>query len=183
MRVFCGAAYAAFLVTSTLLVAEQPSAAVHVAKITQAQKPQLHVKSRRSRRHAGRSLYTSGQAPTNGVVIYNGNQRQTRLFDSSTSPTAPLRNLPPVVIGIATAGSKTKPVVVGISSSAALQGVTNSQPVVVNIASSGSSTQPVVLGVASTGFQTAGTVAPVAIGISPRPAKRPPYRPAALDRQ
>jgi hypothetical protein len=39
------------------------------------------------------------------------------------------------------------------------------------------------VGIASSGSQTAGTVAPVAIGVAPRPAKRRPYRPAALDEQ
>jgi hypothetical protein len=116
-------------------------------------------------------------APANGVVILNGNQRETRVFNSSKDP-GPARNLPPVVIGIATSASKGQPVVVGISS-----GAHDTQPVVVNVASAGSSAQPVVVGVASSGFQTAGAVQPVATGVSPRPAKRPPYRPAALDAQ
>lgn len=121
------------------------------------------------------------QTPANSVVIYNGNQKQTRIFNASTDPSAPVQNLPPAVIAIVTAESTrqpVRPVVVGITSSAS--GV---QPVVVNIASSGSSAQPVVVGIASSGFQTAGTVEPVAIGVSPRPLKRQPYRPAYLDRQ
>jgi len=119
--------------------------------------------------------------PRNGVVIYNGNQKQTRIFNSSTDPSAPVRNLAPAVVAVVTEGSKTqsaRPVVIGISS-----GVQTTQPVVLDVASSGSSAQPVVLGVADSGFQTAGTVESVTVGISPRPAKRPPYRPAALDRQ
>jgi hypothetical protein len=114
----------------------------------------------------------------NGVVILNGNQRETRVFNSKGN--GPVRNLPPDVVGIAAAGSKNRstPVVVGISSNAH-----QTKPVVVNIASAESNAQPVVVGIASSGFQNAGTVAPVAVGVSPRPAKRPPYRPAALDAQ
>jgi hypothetical protein len=67
---------------------------------------------------------------------------------------------------------------VGISSNAH-----EAQPVVVNVATAGSNAQPVVVGIASSGFQSAGPVTPVAVGMSPRPAKRPPYRPAALDAQ
>jgi hypothetical protein len=118
--------------------------------------------------------------PSNGVVIFNGNQRETRVFNAS-SDKGPVKNLPPVVVGIATAGSKNrsaKPVVVGISSSAPA-----AKPVVVNVASAESNAHPVVVGIASSGFQSAGPVAPVAVGMSPRPAKRPPYRPAALDAQ
>ena len=116
----------------------------------------------------------------NGVVIFNGNQREMRVFNSSNG-NGPVKNLSPVVIGIVSAGSKnrsTQPVVVGISSDAH-----EAQPVVVNVATAGSNAQPVVVGIASSGFQSAGPVTPVAVGMSPRPAKRPPYRPAALDAQ
>jgi len=119
------------------------------------------------------------QTPANGVVIYNGNQKQTKLFNASTDPGAPVQNLPPAVLAVVTAESKsqsTMPVVVGITSSAH-----NAKPVVVNIASRGWNAQPVVIGVSSSGFQSAGAVEPVTVGVSPRPAKRQPYRPAHLD--
>jgi hypothetical protein len=103
------------------------------------------------------------------------------------------RNLPPNVIGIASSDSKSqqgksKRVVVGIQSSESEHGVSNAKPVVVGIASSasqdpGSKAQPVVIGIAESGAQAAGTVKPVAVGTAPRPAKRRPYRPAALDAQ
>jgi hypothetical protein len=127
-----------------------------------------------------RGTSAPGSAPSNGVVIFNGNQKETRVFNPSSN-NGPVKNLPPVVVGIATAGSKNrsaKPVVVGISSSASA-----AKPVVVNVASAESNAHPVVVGIASSGFQSAGPVAPVAVGMSPRPAKRPPYRPAALDAQ
>jgi hypothetical protein len=79
-------------------------------------------------------------------------------------------------------------VVVGILSSGSKRGSSNAQPVVVNVASSesqgvGGSAAPVVVGIATTGSQVAGAVEPVAVGVSPRPAKRRPYRPAILDKQ
>jgi hypothetical protein len=103
------------------------------------------------------------------------------------------RNLPPNVIGIASSDSrsqqgKSKPVVVGIQSGESEHGASNAQPVVVGIASSasqssGSNARPVVIGISASGAQAAGTVKPVAVGVVPRPAKRRPYRPAALDAQ
>jgi hypothetical protein len=129
--------------------------------------------------------------PPMTAVILNGTQRETRVFNSTTEARGPIRNLPPVVIGIESAGSKkwqAHPVVVGISSSRNADVAAGTQSVVVNVASSESrgesgNAQPVVVGIASSGSQTAGTVAPVAVGVSPRPAKRRPYRPAALDAQ
>lgn len=133
----------------------------------------------------------SVEAPKNGVVILNGTQKETRVFNSTAEPSRPIRNLPPVVIGITTAGSKNSqahPVVVGISSGGNASSASSANTVVVNVASSESRDQsanahPVVVGIASSGSQTAGTVAPVTVGVSPRPAKRRPYRPAALDAQ
>ena len=108
-------------------------------------------------------------------------------------PVTEHRNLPPNVIGIASSDSKSqqgkgKPVVVGILSSGSASGASNAEPVVVGIASSASqgpagNAQPVVIGIAASGAQAAGTVQPVAVGVAPRPAKRRPYRPAALDAQ
>jgi hypothetical protein len=181
MRNFPSAVLAAFLVTSTLLCAAQTASTIHAVKTTRAQKNQLLGTHRHSKRRVS-AARASQRVSASGVVIYNGNQRQTRIF-SPADPVAPVQRLSPAVIRIVDAGSKTQPLVVGVSSSAAPQGAASSSPVVVNIASAGSSSQPVVLGVASTGFQSAGAVPPVAVGISPRPAKRPPYRPAALDRQ
>jgi len=181
MRPFCGAACAAFLLVSALVLAEQtPKPVRGHAKASAAQK--IQIVSGPSKRTVYASPMTSPEhLPANGVVIYNGNQKQTRIFNAAIDPGTPVQNLPPAVIAVVTAESKsesTKPVVVGISSSHP-----DTQPVVVNIASSGSSSQPVVLGVASSGFQAAGAVDPVAVAVSPRPAKRPPYRPASLDRQ
>jgi hypothetical protein len=103
------------------------------------------------------------------------------------------RNLPPNVIGIESSDSrnlrgKSKLVVVGILSSGSASRASNAQPVVVGIASSasqgpGGNAQQVVIGVSASGAQAAGTVKPVAVGVAPRPAKRRPYRPAALDAQ
>jgi hypothetical protein len=118
--------------------------------------------------------------------ILNGTQKETRVFSAASAAEAPARNLSPVVIGIASSSSRSRPgppVVTAVLSRAPEQTAGAAQPVVVHVASSGSSAQPVVLGVASSGFQTAGTVEPVATGVSPRPAKRPPYRPAVLDQQ
>lgn len=161
MRAFSTAICAAVLVTATSLFAEQSQRSTHEAKPVHSHKVQHHVRPTTSR---DRNPFPSEQVPANGVVIYNGNQRQTRVFNASTDPVAPVQNLTPAVIRIVDAQSK-------------------SQPVVVRIASAESSAQPVVVGVVSSGFQTAGAVQPVATGVSPRPAKRPPYRPAALDRQ
>ena len=114
--------------------------------------------------------------------ILNGTQKQTRTFRIARSASAPTKKLSPLVIGIETTDSKNphgKPVVVGISSE-----LSSARPVVLNVASNQTpSAHPVVIGVASSGSQTAGTVEHVAVGVSPRPAKRPPYRPAALDHQ
>lgn len=183
MRSFRGLACAAFLLASPLLIAQ------HAAKPSPAGSNSSGCRGKNISVMNGQSAVpvcfdkaprAADSAPGKGVVIYNGNQKETRVFNSSTDVAVP-RNLPPVVIGIASDASKNKqarPVVVGISSNAS-----DTQPVVVNIASAGSNAQPVVVGIASSGFQTAGTVAPVAVGVSPRPAKRPPYRPAALDAQ
>ncbi len=193
MRSFCVTACASALLLSALLMAEPaPKAAPGHAKrngchgflisVTNGQPLQTFCSDGRSRTSfQGARPTPSEQTPTNAVVIYNGNQKQTKAFNASSDPRAPVHNLPPAVVAIVTAGSKSQsanPVVVAISSSAP-----DAQPVVVNIASTGSSTQPVVVGVASSGFQAAGAVEPVAISVSPRPAKRPPYRPAYLDRQ
>jgi hypothetical protein len=187
------AACASALLVPALLIAEQaPKAASGHAKrngchgflisVANGQPVQTLCSDGRSltSSQGARPMYAE-KTPADGVVIYNGNQKQTKVFNASIDPSAPVHNLPPAVIAIVTAGSKsesTRPVVLGISSNAL-----NTQPVVLNIASSGSSTEPVVIGVASSGFQTAGAVEPVAISISPRPAKRPPYRPAYLDQQ
>lgn len=122
--------------------------------------------------------------PVATAEILNGNQRETRVFNqpSDSIPTATAgRN--PVVIAIASKGaSGNGPVVVGVASS-------NSgpaSPVVVHIVSSESegNAQPVVIGVESSGIASDdGAVQPVAIGVSPRPSRRRPYRPAALDAQ
>jgi hypothetical protein len=129
--------------------------------------------------------------PPMTAVILNGTQKETHVFNSTAEVNRPIKNLPPVVIGIATVGSKNQKVqtvVVGISSSGSASSPAKAQQVVVNVASSESNgengnAQPVVVGISSTGAQTAGTVAPVAVGVSPRPAKRRPYRPATLDAQ
>ncbi len=190
---FFNAACASVLLVSALLTAEQaPKTVSEHAKrngcrgflitVWNGQPGQTFCSDGRSQTsfQGARPIYTE-KTPADGVVIYNGNQKQTKVFNASSDPSAPVHNLPPAVIAIVTGGSKsesTRPVVVGISSNAL-----NTQPVVLNIASSGSSTEPVVIGVASSGFQSAGAVEPVAISVSPRPAKRPPYRPAALDQQ
>lgn len=170
MRSFRVVACAVFLLASPLLIAEQGTK----ARSTNANNSHCH----------GYIVYVmNGQvaqpfcfdpkqtaahpASGNGVEIYNGNQKQTHVFDSFSKNVAPAKNPSPVVIGITNGASTGKP----------------TQPVVVNIASAGSNAQPVVVGIASSGFQSAGPVAPVAVGMSPRPAKRPPYRPAALDAQ
>jgi len=103
------------------------------------------------------------------------------------------RILPPNVIGIASTDSKSqqgkgKPVVVGIFSSGSAREASNAQPVVVGIASSASQGQsgnahPVVIGIEASGAQAERAAQPVAVGVAPRPAKRRPYRPAALDAQ
>jgi hypothetical protein len=155
------------------------------------QKGALTPKSSEQTRRTFRPEYVAGQVrtgdtrgprspekvPANGVVIFNGNQKETRVFNASHE-NGPRKNQSPVVIGIATDTSKNRsaqPVVVGISSNAHA-----ARPVVVNIASAESNAQPVVVGVASSGSKSA---APVSVGVSPRPAKRPPYRPASLDAQ
>ena len=140
------------------------------------------VKSRRGHRTA--------TPPSSTAEILNGTQKSTPVFNSTVEP---IRNLPPNVIGISSSDArslqgKSKPVVVGISSSGSASGTSNSHPVVVNIASSEShgksgDAQSVVVGIASSGSQTAKAVAPVAVGVAPHPAKRHPYRPAALDAQ
>lgn len=188
MRSFRYAAGAAVMLASTMfapvqLLAEQtPKSAHRHAKPNSSQTIPIEVISGPSKRTVYvHPMPPPEQTPANAVVIYNGNQKQTRFFNASTDPSAPVPNLTPAVIAVATAGSKSdsaKPVVVGISSNGP-----DRQPVVVHVAASGSSTQPVVLGVASSGFQTTGAVEPVATAVSPRPAKRPPYRPSALDRQ
>ncbi len=134
---------------------------------------------------------TSAEVPRNGVVILNGTQKETRIFSAKAEKNGPKRNLPPVVIGIATGGSKSlqgRRVVVGILSSGSASSAMNARPVVIDVASSESpnqsgSEQRVVVGIASSGSQTAGAAEPVAVGIAPRPEKRHPYRPAALDAQ
>jgi hypothetical protein len=135
----------------------------------------------------------SEEIPKNGVVILNGTKKETRIFNSKVEKIGLTRNLPPDVIRIASSESKihqgkSEPVVVGILSSGSKRGSSNAQPVVVNVASSesqgvGGSAAPVVVGIATTGSQVAGAVEPVAVGVSPRPAKRRPYRPAVLDKQ
>jgi hypothetical protein len=172
MRALPAVVCTAFLVTSSLLIAEQSSPRLR------ARSTHSHALHRHTVHHTRRS---KPLASGNGVDIYNGNQKQTHVFNANTDPKAPAHNLTPAVIRVADAGSKTDHVVVGVSTDT--RAGSENHPVVVNIASSGSSNQPVVLGVASSGFQTAGSVGPAAIAISPRPAKRPPYRPAALDRQ
>lgn len=183
MRSFRYAVCAAFLLVSAQLVAESAQKPAHAhAKQTGCSGKLIRVFNGPSgKTQCFEPSAHSSSAPANGVVIYNGNQKQTRTFNASSDPGAPVRSLPPDVIRIETAESKhgpTKPVVLGISSN-----MSDKHPVVVNIASSGSSTQRVVVGVASSGFQTAGAVEPVTTAVSPRPAKRPPYRPEALDRQ
>ena len=171
MRSFRFAACMSVLLMSALVIAEQAPKSGH-----------RHGKQIPIERTAYvRPVAPAEQPPANGVVIYNGNQKQTRIFNALTDPSAPVQNLSPAVVAIVTAESKSqsaRPVVVGITS-----GAPGIQPVVVSIASSGSSAQPVVVGVASSGFQTTGAVEPATIGVSPRPAKRPPYRPACLDLQ
>jgi hypothetical protein len=107
-------------------------------------------------------------------------------------PVTEHRNLPPNVIGIASGDSKSqqgkgKTVVVGISSSGSASGASSARPVVVGVASSasqgGANAQPVVIGIAASGAQAERGTQPVAVGVAPRPAKRRPYRPAALDGQ
>ncbi len=176
------AACALCLSVSTLLVAEQ----VLKPAVKKAHETRCHgvlANRRTTNGPCKHAVISSATTSSNGVVIYNGNQRQMHIFDAAKDPAViPAKNLRPVVIGIANGVStpqRARPVVVGVSSGA----VAASKPVVVNIASSGTSTQPVVLGVASAGFQAAGAVQPVAVAVSPRPAKRRPYRPAALDAQ
>jgi len=180
MRTFLFAACcASLLIVSASSVAEHAPKSHRHSKASASRKIAVSGPSKRGEYLS--PMLDAEQPPANGVVIYNGNQKQTRIFNASTDPGAPVQNLPPAVIAIVTPESiaqSNNPVVVDISSSAP-----NPQPVVVNIASTGSSTQPVVIGVASSGFQTAGVVEPVAVGVSPRPAKRAPYRPAGLDRQ
>ena len=143
--------------------------------------------------HFDRVSPPSEGTPKNGVVILNGTKKETRIFNSKVEKVGLTRNLPPDVIRIASSESKihqgkSEPVVVGILSSGSKSGSSNAQPVVVDVASSesqsvGGSAEPVVVGIATTGSQVAGAVEPVAVGVSPRPAKRRPYRPAALDKQ
>jgi hypothetical protein len=131
------------------------------------------------------------------VEVIWGTQKFTRVFDVPTNQmngAAPGHgNISPDVIGIASTESRSKqgksgPVVVGISSGDSQAGAPGTQPVVVGIASSGSQSalgnaQPVVIGITSSGAQAERNAEPVAIGVAPRPAKRRPYRPAALDKQ
>lgn len=184
MRAIFSAASAALLLLSTTVTAERaPHAVAKHAKTAGCKGTEVTVLNGQ----AGRTIclaspVDSKRAHAHGAVIHNGNQVHTRVFNAANHSAGRGRNLSPVVNGIvtgATNGSQSKPVVIGISSSAAA----GSKPVVLNIASSGSSSKTVVLGVSSTGFQTAGTVEPVATSVSPRPAKRAPYRPAALDAQ
>ncbi len=144
-----------------------------------------------SRRVRHRRRHRAATPPPLTAVILNGNQKETRVFRAEGATAMPQRNLSPVVIGIASGESKSlqdKPVVVGISS-VEENGAAAAQPVVVGVASTESSmgsaanSQPVVVGVRSSGAQAAGVVEPVAVGVEPRPAKRPPYRPAKLDQQ
>ena len=132
MRFFRFAAYAAALLASTLLVAEQAQKASACACTART----LIAGPSKRPRYVSRTPLVE-QTPANGVVIYNGNQKQTKAFSASRDPGAPVHNLPPAVIAIVTSGSKSasaRPIVVGISSSTA-----DARPVVVDIASSGSS--------------------------------------------
>lgn len=143
------------------------------------------IKSKASRHRRTARHRAASSSPITAEIL-NGTQKETRVFSAASATEAPARNLSPVVIGIASSTSKNRPgqpVVIAVSSRAPEQTAGTAQPVVVHVASSGSNAQPVVLGVASSGFQSAGKVEPVATGVSPRPAKRPPYRPAVLDRQ
>lgn len=147
---------------------------------------------RHSARHAKhRRRHRSAAPPPLTAEILNGNQKETRVFRGESASSAPPKNLSPVVVGIASGESENrqnKSVVIGISSVDSSDAA-GTKPVVVGVASTdshlqnGSSSQPVVVGVASSGAQAAGVVEPATVGVEPRPAKRPPYRPAQLDRQ
>lgn len=180
MRSFCLAVCVPVLLLSALTVAEQtPKPLRGHAKASASRKAGVPGPAKRPPYLS--PMFAAEQPPANGVVIYNGNQKQTRIFNAATDPSAPVQSLPPAVIAIVTPESiaeLNRPVVADVATSAQ-----NTRPVVVNIASAGSGAHPVVIGVASSGFQSAGVVEPVAVGVSPRPAKRPPYRPAFLDRQ
>jgi hypothetical protein len=145
-------------------------------------------------RHPARKRSAAAHRRSRADIILS-NRNHATLIETPTAVAkeqlTERRNLPPNVIGIASSDSKSqqgksKPVVVGILSSGSASGETNAQPVVVGIASSASqgtagSAQTVVIGIAASGAQAAGTMKPVAVGVVPRPAKRRPYRPAALD--
>jgi hypothetical protein len=147
-------------------------------------------------RHHRKRAAASAQQKVPVEVIW-GTQKFTRVFDVPTNQlhgAAPEHgSVSPDVIGIASTESRSRqekngPVVVGISSGDSQAGAPSTQPVVVGIASSGSrsavgNTQPVVIGITSSGAQTERNAEPVAVGVAPRPAKRRPYRPAALDEQ
>ncbi len=149
-------------------------------------------KARRRHRRAAASAHQ--KIP---VEVIWGTQKYTRVFDVPTNEmngVAPEHSIvSPDVIGIASTESRSRqgkggPVVVGILSSDSQAGGPHAQPVVVGIASSGSqsavgNTQPVVIGITSSGAQAERNAEPVAVGVAPRPEKRRPYRPAALDKQ
>ena len=147
-----------------------------------------------ARRHRKRAAASAHQKVP--VEVIWGTQKYTRVFDVPTNQLQGATehgNVSPDVIGIASTESrsgqgKNGPVVVGISSGDSHAGAPNTQPVVVGIASTGSqgavgNMQPVVIGITSSGAQTEPNAEPVAVGVAPRPAKRRPYRPAALDKQ
>jgi hypothetical protein len=147
-----------------------------------------------ARHHRKRATVAKTEIP---VEVIWGTQKYTRVFDVPTSqmngPATEHGNVTPNVIGIVSSDSrnrqgKSEPVVVGIVSGASQGGAPSAQPVVVGIASSGSQSvvgnaQPVVIGIASSGAQAERDAEPVAVGVAPRPEKRRPYRPAALDKQ
>ncbi len=148
-----------------------------------------------ARRHRKRAAANAHQKIP--VEVIWGTQKYTRFFDvpakQMNGGASEHGNVSPDVIGIASTESrgmpgKSGPVVVGILSGDSQSGASSAQPVVVGIASSGSQStvgkaQPVVIGITSSGAQADRNAEPVAIGVAPRPAKRRPYRPAALDKQ
>jgi hypothetical protein len=143
--------------------------------------------------HPGRPRYRgrkaqADNAPWVTTEILNGTTRETRVFRAPAGGADSIaHNLHPVVIGVASSGSKNQsgayePVVIGIAGSGSKTEGTPGQPVVLRVISSGSqsqtgTTEPVVVGVESSGIANAGSDGePVAIAVSPHPPKRPPYR-------